>query len=328
VNRPTAVALLGLFLFAGIGAWWLFSGGERRLPAPAPHDDLDLVVSWLDAGATDPGRDFLVAAAGGLALARASDHTLVGVSVQDGGTRTLAHLDSAAQGLAFADGTLWATTRRAVVAVPLGGGEPRRVAELTRPRSIVADGRRVCVVDADPGTPGLTAASVLICMSADSSGRRVIGRSGGEIAGIALDDGTVYWVDRLEGNVIAEGKDGEEARILARDRGLPGPLVVSGDAIYWVEKRSESIWRMPKSGGTPGRVTQDFAGFANLLVAPRGIFWTNEAAVDSEFRVLTVSAAGESTAASSEVDGIDALAWSSGQLYWARGGTVSRVTGP
>ncbi len=85
---------------------------------------------------------------------------------------------------------------------------------------------------------------------------------------------------------------------------------------------------MPKSGGAPERVTQDFAGFANLLVAPRRVYWTNEAAVDAEFRVLTVNAAGESTAASSEVDGIDAIAWSNGRLYWARNGVVSRVTEP
>jgi hypothetical protein len=328
VNRPASVALLGLFLSAGIGAWWAFAGSERRAPLPAPHDDLDLVMSWLDAGTTDTGLDLLVGAGGGMVLARASDRTLVAVSTEDAGTRTLTHLDSAAQGLAFAGATLWATTRHAVVAVPLGGGEARTIAELTKPRSIVADGQRVCVVDAEPGTPGLTAASVLVCMSTNGTDRRVVGRSGGEILGLALDEGTVYWVDRLEGNVLAEGHHGEGARILATDRGLPGSLAVAGDAIYWVEKRSESLWKMPKSGGAPERVTQDFAGFANLLVGPRGVFWTNEAAVDGEFRVLTVGPAGESTAASRAVDGIDALAWSNGQLYWARSGVVSRVTWP
>ncbi len=74
-----------------------------------------------------------MAAAGGLVLARASDRALVGVSVEDAGPRTLAHLDSAAQGLAFADAASWlghdAATRGG--RHPLGGGEPRRVAELT-----------------------------------------------------------------------------------------------------------------------------------------------------------------------------------------------------
>ena len=325
MKRPAATALLGVLLAAAIGVWWVFSGDERKTPRAAPHDDLDLVLALIDAGGGETEHDLLVPAPGGLLLARASDRTLARVSTKDGTASPLAHLDTAARGIASAGNTVWITTRHALQAVPLSGGEPRRIAELSRPGRVVADAQRVCVVDVDPTTPGLTVASVLVCVSPDGSNRHVIGRSGGEIAGLALDGGTLYWVDRLEGNIVAEDAGDGGSHALATDRGLPGELVVSGDTLYWVEKRSESLWRMPRTGGTPTRVTQDFAGFANLLVDARGPFWTNEAAVDGAFRVVTVNAGGESSSVSGDVDGVDALASSDGVLWWSRGGVVSRV---
>ena len=104
--------------------------------------------------------------------------------------------------------------------------------------------------------------------------------------------------------------------------------MAQGDALVWVEKSSESLWTMPKGGGPPRRLAQDFAGFANVIADARGVFWTNEAAVDGEFRVLGVGPTGEETTLSAPVDGVDALATDGERLYWERNGAVSVVTPP
>lgn len=82
---------------------------------------------------------------------------------------------------------------------------------------------------------------------------------------------------------------------------------------------------MPKAGGAPRRLAQDFAGFANLVVDGRGVFWTNEAAVDGAFRVLTLGQTGEEEAVSRAVEGVDALGSDGERIYWARDGVVEEV---
>jgi hypothetical protein len=116
--------------------------------------------------------------------------------------------------------------------------------------------------------------------------------------------------------------------VLASERSLPGFVAVAGDALTWVEQRSESLWTMPKAGGSPRRLVQDFAGFANVVVDARGVFWTNEAAVEGVFHVLTVGKTGEVETVSAAADGIDALASDGERLWWDRAGVVSVVEGP
>jgi hypothetical protein len=69
------------------------------------------------------------------------------------------------------------------------------------------------------------------------------------------------------------------------------------------------------------------AGFANVVVDARGPFWTNEAAVDGQFRVLTVGKSGDVEAVSPPVDAVEALASDGERLYWERGGVVTGVPG-
>jgi hypothetical protein len=325
--------MLGLLVLGGAGAWWLFRDESRRAPVPAPHDDLDLVAALMDANAGEVTPDRLVATPDAVVLARASDRALVAVSTRDGvakdgRTHLLAHLEAPARGLAYAAGQLWVTTGHEVEVVPIGGGEPRRVAELAKPRALAADERAVYVVDVDPGNSGLTHANAVLRISGDGKDRQSLGRSDGEISDLVVDDANVYWADQLEGSIVAVAKTGGPARPLATDRGLPGSLAASGDALFWVERRSESLWTMAKKGGTPTRLEQDFAGFANLVADARGVFWTNEAAVDGQFSVLKVGPGGESMAVSIAVDEVSALASDGTNLWWARGGAVSKVAPP
>ena len=142
---------------------------------------------------------------------------------------------------------------------------------------------------------------------------------------VVLGDADAYWADRLEGSIVSVPKTGGTPRILASDCGLPGPLVLQGDMLVWVEKRSESLWTMPAAGGVPRRLVQDFAGFASVVVGARGVYWTNEAAVDGAFRVLTVGKDDEAEAVSGPSDAIDALGSDGLWLYWDRDGVVARV---
>jgi hypothetical protein len=330
LSKATPAVLLGVLVAAGLGAWWLFAEDRRpALPAMAPHDDLDLVTALLDGATAEPPRDVLLAGADELYLARGSDTKVAAVAKKGGATRTLAVLDGPAHGMALAGGALWVTTRHAIEKVPIAGGEPQVVAGgLARPRAVASDGTWVFVVDVDPDRKGMTHASAVARLPAAGGEPTVLGRSDGEITDLAVDDANVYWADRLEGNLVAVPKTGGAPRVLAGDRGLPGSLVVAGDALTWVEKRSESLWTMPKAGGPPRQLAQDFAGFANLVADARGVFWTNEAAVDGAFRVLTVGKTGEEEPVSAAVDGVDALASDGERVYWERNGVPSLVQRP
>jgi hypothetical protein len=211
----------------------------------------------------------------------------------------------------------------------VSGGEPRGVASgFSRPRTVAADGRWVFVVDVDAGGAGLTRKNSVVRIAAAGGDKMVVGASDGEITDVVLDDADVFWADRLEGSIVAASKAGGAPRVLAADRGLPGSLALQGDALVWVEKRSESLWTMPKAGGAPRRLAQDFAGFANLVVDARGVYWTNEAAVEGSFRVLTIGPTGDSLAVSGPSDQIDALATDGSRLFWDRAGVVARVPPP
>jgi hypothetical protein len=183
-------------------------------------------------------------------------------------------------------------------------------------------------VDVEAARGGLTHANVVVRIPSAGGGERtVLGHADGEVTNLALDDANVYWAERLEGTIVAAPRSGGPSRVLASERGLPGAIAADADSLYWVEKRSESLWTVPKAGGSPRQLTQDFAGFANLLVDPRGIVWTNEAALDGLFRVLVLPRdGGDVRPASAAVDAIDALASDGATLYWDRGGAVSRVT--
>lgn len=329
MSRAVApLASLGVAIGCTMGAWWLFAGQTHAShPVLPPEDDLEMVAALLDGAAAEPPRDVLLAGAEELYLARASDKTVVAIAKTLGAPRVLARLDAPAQGMALADGALWVTTNRAVEKVPLGGGDPQVVTgALARPRAVAGDGRWVFVVDVDTTRQGLTHASAVLRFPAAGGDATVLGKSDGEIPGIALDDTTAYWADPLEGNIVSVPKAGGASLVLVTDRGLPGSLVVYADALIWAEKRSESLWTMAKTGGDPRRLVQDFAGFANVVVDARGVFWSNEAAVDGAFRVL-VAEGGDAKPASAAVDGVDALVSDGRRLFWERRGVVSVVAG-
>jgi hypothetical protein len=192
------------------------------------------------------------------------------------------------------------------------------------PRALAADARWVFVVDVQPARTGFTHACTIVRVDAANGDTKVLGRSGGEVTNVALDDARVYWADRLDGSIVAAPKDGSEPRTLVTDRGLPGPIAVAGDDLVWVEKRSESLWTMPRAGGVPRRLLQDFAGFANVTVDALGVYWSNEAAVDGSFRVLTVPLSGgdEATPLTPAVPSVEGLATDGTRLLWEHGGRV------
>jgi hypothetical protein len=330
LSRALPLVLLGVLVASAMGTWWLYAGEKApTLPAPPVRDDLDLVTTLLDGAAAEPPHDVLLAGADEVYLLRAGEGTVVAVAKKGGATRTLATLKEPAHGMALAAGALWVTTTHAVEAVPVAGGEARRVAGgLGGPQAIACDGTWVFVVDVDPSRQGMTPASTVVRLPAAGGDATVLGKSEGEIASVAVDDANVYWTDRLDGTLVFVPKTGGAPHVLAAERGLPGFVAVAGGAVTWVEPRSESLWTMPKGGGPPRRLAQDFAGFANVVVDARGVFWTNEAAVDGQFRVLTVGKTGDVETASDPVDAVAALASDGQRLYWERDGVVTAVVGP
>jgi len=230
--------------------------------------------------------------------------------------------------MALAGDALWVTTTHAVEKLPIAAREAQRVADgLAGPRAIASDGTWVFVVDVNGSRQGMTHGSAVVRIAAAGGELTVLGKSDGEIANLAIDDASVYWADRLDGSLVVVPKTGGAPHVLATDRGLPGFVAVQGDALVWVEKRGDSLWTMPKKGGPPRRLAQDFAGFANVVVDARGVFWTNEEAVDGRFRVLTVGKTGEVETVSAAVDGVDALASDGERLLWDRNGVISVVEG-
>lgn len=330
MSKATAAVLLGVLVASGMGVWWLFAG-ERAAPLPvsSPHDDLDLVMALLDGAAAEPPRDVLLVGADDLYVARANDGFVVAIGKKSGSAHSLASIHEPAHGMALAGGALWVTTTHAVEKIPVAAGEPQRAAGgLARPRAIASDGTWLFVVDVDPSSRGMTHGSAVLRIPATGGEPTVLGKSEGEIVNVAVDDANVYWADRLDGSLVSVPKTGGVPHVLATDRGLPGFVAVEGDALTWVEKRSESLWTMPKAGGPPRRLAEDFAGFANVVVDARGVFWTNEAAVEGLFHVLTVGKTGRVETVSAAVDGVDALASDGERLWWDRNGVISVVEPP
>jgi hypothetical protein len=348
----TSLAALALLVGAGaLVAWWMRPAPPRiALPAKPPDDDLEMLAALIDAGEPhEPAHDLLVAGATDLYLARASDNTIVGVPKGGGRPRTIARLEGPVWGMALADGALWVSTTRAgasqpspdggrapaadahahgaVEKIPLAGGAPTVVADgLARPRAVASDGRWLFVVDVDASEPGLLHRSTIVRLPAAGGPRAIVARCEGEVGGVVLDDANAYWADRFDGTIVAAPKAGGDPRSLATERGLPEQLVALGGDLYWVEKRSETLWSMPKAGGAPRSIAQDFAGFTNVVVDARGVWWSSEAAVAGRFRVLMAPLiGGDPSPASEAVDAIDALASDGIHLYWARGGEASRV---
>jgi hypothetical protein len=342
-NLPALLALAALVGAGALVAWWMRPEAPPvALPAKPPVDDLEMLTALFDGGAPrEPAHDLLVAGAEELYLARANDGTIVAVPKTGAGIpRKVAQLPGVARGMALAEGALWVSTTRdtaadgghvaaggAVLRVPLAGGAPSVVADgLASPHAIASDGRAVFVVDVDAREPGLLRSSVIERIPASGGKPAAIGRCEGEVTALALDDASVYWADPFDGTIVAAPKAGGDRRSLAVERGLPEELTLHGGALYWVERRSETVWTMPAAGGTPRPIVQDFAGFANLVVDDRGVWWVSEAPLAGRFRVLTIAAAGsESSPASEAVEAIDALASDGAHLFWARGGEVSRV---
>jgi len=331
-STPLLLSALGVAVLGGVAAWWLFSAPEApRAPRTPAVDDLQMLAALTDGSTTAPPADVLVAGLAEAYLASASDRTVVALPADGGPPRTLAHLDAPAWAMALAGRTLWLTAREQIVKIPLDRSEPSVLAcGIGRPRALAADARWVFVVDVAPSLNGLTRASTIVRVDAATGDTKVLGRSGGEVTNVAIDDDAVYWADRLDGSIVAAPKDGGEPRALVTDRGLPGAIAVAGDALVWVEKRSESIWTMPKAGGVPRRLVQDFAGFANVAVDAHGVYWSNEAAVDGAFRVLGVTLAGadEATPLTPAVASIEAVATDGTRLLWEHGGQVESVKRP
>jgi hypothetical protein len=261
-------------------------------------------------------------------LARASDRAVVAFPKSGGASRNLVRLEQPVRDMVLAGGALWLTSGGRVERLGLDGGAEALVAShLSLPGAIATDGATVFVTDLEARDGGLVPRSSVLRLPAHGGAAAVVGAADGEIDALALDATHVYWADPLDGSIVSVPKEGGTARTLASERGLPGKLRLYRGKLFWVERRTESIWTMPASGGAPVQFTQDFAGFADLVVDERGVWWSNEGAVDGAFRVLFAAKPGEAIGASPAVVGIDALASDGHQVFWAREGAVSRVGG-
>jgi hypothetical protein len=325
----------------GIGGFELWKVATAPSEQPAPpevDDDLAMLATLTDAAPTFPR---LLAVSGGKRFTThgaegAIEVEAVGDAGRDGGRAApvphLSPLGVPIAAVALGGDALWVAAGSSVRRIPLDGSAPQIVTDkLTHPQALAADAHSVVVVDLDATTPGLLRASRVLRLAAHPDGSfaapAVLGRYPGEVSNVALDDGTAYWADRLEGSLLSSASAAVDPRVLLRDRGLPGQVLVVGDTLVWVEERSDALWAMPKTGGVPRQLAQDFAGFAHLVARRRRVAWVNEAAVDGKYTVLEVPLEGGDTVALTEpVEAIDALASDGERLYMLRDGVVTEVS--
>jgi hypothetical protein len=331
-SRTGSLVALGALVavgFLGVKLWNVATSPSRAPEVP-PDDDLDMFALLVDAAApAEPER--LAVASGRIVIAHGPAGEVGVLAAASAPTMPLGKVGAPVAGLAIAGDAAWVTSGRTVRKLPLDGGPPSIVADkLGRARAVAADGTSVVFVDLDTTTPGLLPASRVVRLTVGHSETTVLGTYKGEIIGVALDHGTAYWADRLDGSILAAGADATTPTVLAADRGLPGTVVVVGDTIVWDEKRTEALWAMPRGGGKPRQLLQDFAGFAHLVAHGTRVAWVNEAAVEGQFRVLESDVGqdgggDEVIPVSPPVDSIDALACDGSRLYWVRDGVASLV---
>jgi hypothetical protein len=333
-SQTRSLLALGALVALGVGGFrlWTLANAPSRMPETPPDDDLEMLATITDGGpAGTPDR--LAAGSGHLVVARGADGTIEVQPVAGGTPTALAHLGLPVAGLAVTTDAVWVSAGRTVRRVPLDGGAPVVVTDkLVRPRAIAADESSVVVVDVDPTLSGSLHTSRVVRLpatgprEAGASEPTVLGEYQGEVVSVAIDRGTAFWADRLEGAVLSAAAGATTLTTLTTDRGLPGSVIVVGDQVVWVEQRSESLWTVPRTGGTPRQIVQDFAGFAHLTAHGRRVAWVNEAAVDGTFRVLEVPVdGGEVVTVSPDVDAIDGLASDGERLFWLRDGVARPV---
>jgi len=318
-------------------AWrWCFGTTDRAptsLPTAAPTDDLALLALLHDGGAPhEAPADLMSARAGIVYVSRADDRTIVATPASAGAPTTLMRLPEPAWGIAVDETSVWVTSTRGAQGVLeklalAGQAQPTVVASgFARPRALASDGTNVFVVDSAVQGAGLLPKSTIVRVPVAGGDSVKVATVEGVVSGVALDATNAYWADSLEGAVFAAPKTGGMPRALLHDRGLPRDVVVDGDALVWVEQRSESLWTIPVSGGSPRQLVQDFAGFAHLVASARGVWWSNEAAVDGSYRVfLLAHGASEPTPVTRAVDSIDGLASEGARVYWLHGGQAEAI---
>jgi hypothetical protein len=337
LSRNAGVIVLVAACVLVLVAWrWCVASGNRAqttVPTTTPTDDLDLVALLHDGGAANEAPVNLVAARAGIIyVARADDRTIVATPAPSGAPTTLMHLPEPAWGLALDDASAWVTSTRngggVLERLALAGqAQPAVVASgFTRPRAVTSDGTNVFLVDAGAHGSGLLSKSTIVRIPVAGGDSVKIATVEGVVSGVALDAANVYWADSLEGAVLAAPKTGGMPHALLHDRGLPRDVVIDGDALVWVEQRSESLWTVPASGGVPRQIVQDFGGFTHLVASARGVWWTNETAVDGSYRVfLMAHGAAEPVPVTPAVDAIEGLASDGARVYWLHGGHAEPV---
>jgi hypothetical protein len=146
----------------------------------------------------------------------------------------------------------------------------------------------------------------------------------GDIDGLAVAGGTLYWSEYHANAIVAQSLSGGPPKTLAAAaQNGPQNLVVDATNVYWSDGPNGSISAVPLAGGTPTTVT---TGVEPSALASDGTTLYFVGANETIESVPIVGGGAPKTLVTSQAGMIDQLVVSSGTLFWSlEGGSVMSV---
>jgi hypothetical protein len=94
--------------------------------------------------------------------------------------------------------------------------------------------------------------------------------------GLAVDETSIYWVNRLDGQVKKADHDLGNPKALATGD-IPWDIAVDGTSIYWTEQGTGKVMKASKTDGSkPTIIATDAPGCRALAIDSTRIYWANK----------------------------------------------------
>lgn len=118
------------------------------------------------------------------------------------------------------------------------------------------------------------------CRGTNVAGRCWIVLAAGGPAGLAVEDGSVYWTAPREGAVMKTPVEGGMSTTLVRGRDHPVAIAVDPSFVYWTDyNQGGSVMKVPLHGGTATTLASHQAFAEALAAGERAVYWTGRGRV-------------------------------------------------
>jgi hypothetical protein len=96
------------------------------------------------------------------------------------------------------------------------------------------------------------------------------------VACIALDQTSVYWVGPADGTVMKISLGGGSPKTLTMNQGDPRCVAVDATSLYFTRSTAGEVVKMRLNGGNPTTIASGQGSPRAIAVDGTSVYWTNE----------------------------------------------------